>query len=85
MTNAVTAGIMRGDEMAKIECIVFSGNRNVDCAVLDGHKFEPGSNDVKEIVYHTPMGEGDAHFVDIFYENGEVHRYFNPNHVSWKD
>ena len=71
--------------MAKIECIVFDGNRNVDFAVWGGNKFKPGSNGVKEIMYHTPMGEGDAHFVDIFYENGEVYRYFNPGYVSWKD
>ena len=42
-----------------------------------------GSTGVKEIKYHIPMGEGDKHFCDVYYEDGSVIRKFNINSIEF--
>lgn len=33
--------------------------------------------DIISIIYHTPQGEGDRHYVDVIYKTGERIRIFN--------
>ena len=40
---------------------------------------------VKEINYHTPMGEGDKHYCDIAFDNGTSFRVFNLDEIEFKD
>lgn len=42
-----------------------------------------GIKGVIEIMYHTPMGEGDAHYCDVKFESGTVDRLFNPDNVTF--
>lgn len=44
-----------------------------------------GQRGITEITEHQAMGEGDKWFYDIHYENGEIHRVFNPNSVVFAD
>lgn len=36
---------------------------------------------VNFIKYHEPHGEGDRHYVTVFYTDGTWHRVFNPDTV----
>ena len=38
---------------------------------------------IEDIIYHTPQGEGDRHFVDIFFSDGKVCRYFKIDEIGW--
>ncbi|MDF2881256.1 MAG: hypothetical protein K0R54_1813 [Clostridiaceae bacterium] len=40
-------------------------------------------NNVTDIKYHTPCGEGDRHFVDIYYSDGTAMRLFNIEHIAF--
>lgn len=45
-------------------------------------RYEVGKNNVKEIQYHTPVGEGDRHYCDIYFDNTDnVKRIFNINEI----
>ena len=39
---------------------------------------------IKRITYHEPMGEGDAHYCDVFFTNGNMERYFRPRSVVFR-
>lgn len=41
------------------------------------------NEDVSEIKYHTPRGDGDRHFVDVYYNNGRSYRYFNIESIGF--
>lgn len=70
---------MNGDER------VFSGNRLVESVETETEVISTDIDSVEKIIYHTPMGEGDLHFVDVFYTDGEVIRFFNPSAVTWRE
>ena len=36
---------------------------------------------VVNIEYHTPSGEGDAHYVDVFMDSGVARRVFKPDEI----
>jgi len=36
---------------------------------------------VVNIEYHFPMGDGDAHYCDVFFDDGVIERVFRPDHV----
>ena len=36
-----------------------------------------------KIIYHEPLGAGDQHYADIFYEDGRVTRVFNLDAVNF--
>lgn len=36
-----------------------------------------GTGNVERILYHTPRGVGDKHYVDAYSKDGTVIRYFN--------
>ena len=38
---------------------------------------------IKSMKYHQPRGEGDAHYVDCYYEDGCVLRIFRPDTVMF--
>ena len=59
-------------------------NKSVSSVVINGEKYTVGFGNIEEIVYHTPCGEGDRHFVDIV-SCGEVVRVFNIEDVSWEE
>ena len=44
---------------------------------------EKMSNKIKSMKYHQPRGEGDAHYVDCYYEDGCVLRIFRPDTVMF--
>lgn len=66
------------------ESHVFSGNKHVDRVInTDGETIQVGLCGVTDIIYHTPIGEGDRHFIDVFIDNKRVYRQFNIDEVSW--
>ena len=64
---------------------VFSGDRLIDCFETENETITSSMDTVKEIIYHTPCGPGDQHFVEVHYADGEICRHFNPLFVSWKE
>ena len=36
-----------------------------------------------EIIEHRSAGEGDKWYYDIYFDNGNIHRTFNPNEVRY--
>lgn len=42
-----------------------------------------GMNEVMDIKYHEPMGEGDKHFVDLKFLNGTTLRCFNVVNIGF--
>ena len=55
-----------------------TGDFYIDKVVFDSEGYEiieSGTEYADKIVYHTPKGEGDKHFVDV-YKDGRMHRYF---------
>lgn len=64
---------------------VFSGNRLIQHLETENEKISADMDTVEKMVYHTPCGPGDQHFVDVFYHDGEVHRIFNPECVIWTE
>lgn len=55
---------------------------SVESVLIDGNRTTVGINGVTEIVYHTPLGEGDKHFVDICCDK-RIYRCFNPQEIAW--
>ena len=39
---------------------------------------------VTQIEYHEPMGEGDQHYCDIYYDDGDVVRMFRPDFITFE-
>ena len=39
---------------------------------------------IKEIKYHAPLGEGDKHFVDIYYIDGRCSRMFSIDFIRFE-
>lgn len=51
-----------------------------------GENFLYLRHDMEHIVciqYHTPDGDGDAHYCDVYFWNGENKRYFNLNEIEF--
>ena len=38
---------------------------------------------VATIRYHEPAGDGDAHYCDVYFKDGQYKRYFNINEVEF--
>ena len=36
-----------------------------------------------ELLYHQPSGEGDAHYVDVKFDDGDKIRIFKPNEIEF--
>ena len=53
----------------------------------NGETATVGVNGVTEIIYHTPCGDGDRHFVDICFDETQsvVVRCFNIDSITWKE
>jgi len=64
--------------------MVFSGNRLIQYMKTEDEEISINMDTVEKMIYHTPMGSGDQHFVDVFYHDGEVHRIFEPLCVAWE-
>ena len=63
---------------------VFSGDKHVDRVInTDGETIQLGLCGVTDIIYHTPVDDGDRHFIDVFVDNKRVYRQFNIDEVSW--
>ena len=39
---------------------------------------------ITSIEYHEPLGDGDRHYVDIYYSDGPIVSRFNIDSVCWK-
>lgn len=55
----------------KIDSFMTSDTHN-----FDGIEYEVGTDGIEKLTYHTPVGEGDTHYVDITYTSGKTIRYF---------
>lgn len=46
---------------------------------IDGTMYDLmiGQNNIKDMRYHTPIGDGDKHFIDVYYSDGSVKRFFD--------
>lgn len=58
-------------------------NEGEDCS-----SFEVGQKNVTSIEYHSPMGDGDRHFVDVNFDNGKTKyssRIFNLHSVVFEE
>ena len=64
---------------------VFSGNCLIRYMETENEKFSADMDIIDKMIYHTPCGSGDQHFVDVCYKDGEVHRIFDPLCVVWGD
>ena len=42
-----------------------------------------GEGNIEKIEYHSPQGEGDAHYCDIIYNTGITKRVFKPDTVTF--
>jgi len=51
----------------------------------DNEVYQTGKLGVTKIDYHSPLGSGDAHYCDVYKDNGEIERVFNLNRVVFKD
>ena len=52
-----------------------------------GEEFESISveqGNVEKMEYHNPAGEGDKHYVDVYFKNGISKRYFNLNELQFR-
>ena len=38
---------------------------------------------IEKMLYHTPIGDGDKHFVDVYFNNGECYRIFEPIKIKF--
>lgn len=62
---------------------LLSDTDNLKCAgfesVVDGESYVAvvGQDGVTEIRYHTPMGDGDRHFLDVYVAHKLKYREFN--------
>ena len=36
-----------------------------------------GRDHVKDMGYHAPIGDGDKHFIDVYYDDGSAERFFD--------
>ena len=43
-----------------------------------------GENHVTAIKYHIPRGEGDRHFVDVYFDNEGYARVFDISYIEFK-
>lgn len=48
----------------------------------DSSFLEVGERGVTELIYHEPLGEGDRHYVDSYFDNGEIVRHFNFDSIT---
>lgn len=64
---------------------VFSGNRKVDLMEKGESRFAVNIGNITKLIYHTPCGIGDCHFVDVYFASGEIQRVFDPDCVIWSD
>ena len=58
-------------------------NRAVRALSKGGELVEVGKCFVMRMEYHCPLGEGDEHYVDCYFENGEIVRIFRPDEVRF--
>ncbi len=50
----------------------------------ENHQCTVGISGVTEIRYHSPCGEGDRHFVDVYYDAGHSERWLSIQGVSFE-
>ena len=80
--NDMERGRLNG--MKTIEEMLYKGDIAVDGVEFSGNPVTAckiGENGVENIIYHTPYGEGDKHFVDIVLSDGTCIRRFNINAI----
>ena len=41
------------------------------------------SAEISDIRYHTPLGEGDKHFIDVYYTDGTSERFLTPRRIKF--
>ena len=53
-------------------------NMGVGCWKLENQNIE-------KMLYHPPIGDGDKHFVDVYFNNGECYRIFEPIKIKFNE
>ena len=48
-------------------------------------KKDAKGNAVVKVEYHSPSGEGDAHYCDVHFDNGKRRRVFKPDNIDFGD
>ena len=48
---------------------IYKENYEIAKVFIGEERYAVGENYVTAIKYHTPCGEGDRHFVDIYFDN----------------
>ena len=60
------------------------GERKVDCIEIGNERIDVNMESVRGIVYHEAQFPGDCHYVTVYYNDGMISRYFNPDLVMWE-
>jgi hypothetical protein len=47
--------------------------------------YSSGVGNVKEIEYHEPKGNGDKHYVDIYFNDGQIIREFDISFMNFRE
>lgn len=42
-----------------------------------------GGVTITKIEYHSPQGEGDAHYCDVIMSDGKIRRVFRPDNIDF--
>lgn len=42
-----------------------------------------GGSRITKIEYHSPQGEGDAHYCDVIMSSGNIRRVFRPDNIDF--
>lgn len=58
--------------MGKVYSIRVSDNLMLGSSILI-----VGQRSITKMEYHYPMGEGDKHFIDVYFQNGTMERFFD--------
>lgn len=52
-------------------------------STMEEREYIIGEHDVDKIYYHEPLGDGDRHYVDVIFHNGDQIRAFNPTEIGF--
>ena len=73
--------------MHKVITGVYGTNYDVFTAtILDNgeeSRISLHTSNVERLLYHTPRGVGDKHYIDVYYKDGSVIRCFNIDSVTF--
>lgn len=51
----------------------------------DKVRYLKGVNQIKVCMYREPKGDGDRHYIDVYYNDNTKVRYFNPDEILFAE